>query len=309
MQALLRFIRKHFKETGKWENTLDDSASMQLNGKRLLFTTDSFIVKPLFFKGGNIGKLAVCGTLNDLAVMGAEPIAMACSLVIEEGFSRDKLAKILKAVGDEAARWDVPIVTGDTKVMPRRGVDRIVINTSGLGFAGQVLEPSRLRPGHKIIISGGIGEHAASILARRFSFETQLRSDCKCLLEEMRAIRNYASTAKDPTRGGLAAALNEIAERACLRITIEEDKVPIRREVHAISELLGLEPLGLACEGRVVLGVPEEDADKAVGILKRFNDQAAIIGYTTKGDGVILKTRLGERALRNNTAESIARIC
>jgi len=308
MQELIARFRKILKTRGEWKNTDNDSATFRLGNTDLVFTTDSFVISPIFFPGGNIGDLAVIGTINDLAVMGAEPIGISLSLIIEEGFETERLEKIMEAVERVSAETGVPVATGDTKVMEKGKIDGIVINTSGIGKADRILE-EKIVPGDKVIVSGSIADHGVALLSKRFDFETGLISDSKPVLEEMRNVRDSIRQAKDPTRGGLAACLNEFAARGNVGMEIDEEKVPVKKEVAKFTEILGLDPYEIGCEGRVVAVVPAEKADSVLKELKGFNPEAEIIGEVVEGKEVVLKTKIGKRVLHNPKGKLIPRIC
>lgn len=295
-----------------WENTDDDGATINLtkDGKFVVFTTDSYTVSPIFFPGGDIGKLSFCGTVNDLSVMNAIPVGISLSLIIEEGFERENLMKIVSSIGKISKGTKTPIVTGDTKVVGRGKIDKIMINTSGIGITDRIISNSGLKVGDKIIISGGIGEHGIALLSKRFDYKTNLVSDCCPLFEQVRKISSYVTAMKDPTRGGIASALNEMAEKSKVRIILNEDKIPIKKEVKAVCELLGLNPYEIASEGRFVCGVKAEYVEDVLKILRNFNDDASIIGDIIKGKGVIIKTTVGgTRTLDVPSGKLVPRIC
>ncbi len=239
------------------EARLLDSAVLKLESRNLAFTTDTYVVKPLIFPGGDIGKLAVCGTINDLSVVGATPVCLSCGLVIEEGFDISLLRKIVRSMKRTADRAGVKIVTGDTKVVERGSCDGLFVNTAGVGYVQTFLN-GEIQLGDEIIVSGTIGDHGMAILAARedFGLETTLRSDCapvNGLVESLKPFFARIRLMRDPTRGGLATVLNEFVEGSCLGILIDEEAVPIKKGVAALGELLGLDPLHVANEGRVVL--------------------------------------------------------
>jgi hydrogenase expression/formation protein HypE len=310
MHQLIERIRDNLKFAGDWKNLADDSASLKQGTKsHLVFTTDSYTVDPIFFPGGDIGCLAICGTINDLAVMGAKPLGLSLGLIIEEGLAVKDLEKIIDSIDKVSQKLKIPVVTGDTKVMERGKIDKIVINMSGVGRTNCLISDNNLRPGDKIIISGSIGEHAVALLSERFNYQSRVVSDVKPILEEVEAVKKYLTAAKDPTRGGLAAALNELAQKSKVKIIIEEEKIPIKKEVRAISELLGIDVLGLACEGRFVGGVEPKFSQAALKTLKKYNRQAAIIGQVEKGQGVYLQTTWGQRVLEMPVGKLVPRIC
>lgn len=318
---LISQIRKNFKVPGKWKNTADDAAVYDIGKYKLVFTTDAFIVDPIFFPGGDIGKIAMCGTINDLAVMGAKPIGIALSLVIEEGFPKKDLEKIMQSIGKVSKEIGVPIVTGDTKVTEKGKLDKIEITTSGVGLAGKVIENGGARPGDAVITSGDLGEHAIALLSLRFNYKTGIKSDSQPILKEVQAVSKYLTSCKDPTRGGVAEVLNEIAEKSKVKIILEESNLPFKKETLAISELLGIDKLAFPSEGRFVATVPKKEANKVIKILQKFNKeapnqsklgtgQAKIIGEVQKGKGVYLKTNLGSlKLIEMPKGKLIPRIC
>ncbi|MEM2617897.1 MAG: hydrogenase expression/formation protein HypE [Candidatus Hadarchaeales archaeon] len=294
---------------------LQDGATVEIEGKSLVLTTDSYTVRPTFFPGGNIGSLAVSGTVNDLAVMGARPLAMACSMVLPEGMEKRDLLEICKSINRVSLEVKVPIITGDLKVAEKNGVDGPVITTTGVGLAERVVKNSGLRAGDKILISGTIGEHGACILACRYGFGP-IQSDAAPVLEVVEAaMRAGEVTAmKDPTRGGLAAALNDLAEKSGVGIELEESLLPVSEEVRNLCDLLGLDVLTLACEGRVVMGVRPGDAEKVLEAIRRTRrgERAALIGEVTEEHPgmVALRTSVGgRRVVPMPAGDPIPRIC
>lgn len=303
-------LRKIMKYTGKWKNTGDDAAIYNLGNQKLAFTTDAFIINPLFFKGGDIGKIAMCGTINDVSVMGAVPIGISLSFVIEEGFSSKDLEKIIRSIDRVSREAKVPVVTGDTKVTEKGKIDRIEITTAGVGLAKRIIENSGTKPGDKIISSGNLGEHGAVILSERFNYKTKLKSDCQTVLKEVQSVAKFLNVCKDPTRGGLGENLNEIAEKSKVKIILDEKKLPFKKDVVAISELLGVNLFAFPSEGRFIASVPEKFADKVVKKLQKFNPEAKIIGKVEKGKGVFLKTSVGGlRPIEMPQGKLIPRIC
>ncbi|MEK7598260.1 MAG: hydrogenase expression/formation protein HypE [Patescibacteria group bacterium] len=317
---LIEKIRNNFSLRGKWKNTGDDGAVLDLGlstslgtnflGKNLVFTTDAFIVDPIFFPGGNIGKISMCGTINDLAVMGARPMGIALSLVIEEGFPLSDLMKITKSIEIVSRQAGVPVVTGDTKVMERGKLDKIEITTSGVGLADKVIENNGADPGDRIISSGDLGEHTVALLGVRFNYKTKIKSDSQTLHREIEAAGKYLKAAKDPTRGGLAANIIEIAEKSRVKIILEDNLLPFKKETRAIAELLGIDVLSFASEGRFIAAVSFKNTQKVLNILKKFNKEAKIIGRVKKGKGVYLKTKIGtERPIESPRGKLVPRIC
>lgn len=297
------------KNRGNWKNYDNDSATLKIaKGKHLVFTTDSFIVSPIFFPGANIGHLAFCGTVNDLSMMGAKPLGLSLSFIIEEGFLKSDLKKIMNTIKSLSKKHNIPIVTGDTKVMDKGKIDKIVINTSGVGITDVTLD-KKLTTGDKIILSGGIGEHAVALLSKRFDYKTKIISDSKPLINEIFAVKNMIKQAKDITRGGLSAILNDVAKKNRVGMLINEDSIPAKREVRKVAEMLGINLYELASEGRFMCIASKENSKKVLSKLKKFNKDAAIIGEVTKGDTVVLKTFLGKRILAAPIGRIIPRIC
>jgi len=298
------------KYTGKWSNTGDDAAIFDLGNQKLAFTTDAFIIDPLFFKGGDIGKIAMCGTINDIAVMGAMPIGIALSFVIEEGFPTKDLKRIIKSIDQVSREAKVPVVTGDTKVTEKGKIDKIEITTSGVGLVKTIISNSGAKPGDKIIVSGNLGEHGAVILSERFNYKTKLKSDCQPLIKEVQSVANFLHVCKDPTRGGLGENLNEIAEKSKVKIVLDEKTLPFKKDVVAISELLGVNLFAFPSEGRFIASVSAKDVDKVLKKLQKFNPEAKIIGEVEKGKGVFLKTAIGGlRPIEMPQGKLIPRIC
>ncbi len=302
-------------------SSLPDSAVLPGVPGRMAFTTDSFVVSPLFFPGGDIGKLAVCGTVNDLAVAGAKPLYLSCGLIIEEGFSLESLDRVLTSVGRWAQRAGVMVVTGDTKVVERGGADGIYINTAGIGLvaAGVKLSPGRVRRGDAIILSGPPGEHGLAILAAReqLAVSPQLKSDCRPLHRltgRMIAAGADIRFMRDPTRGGLAAVLNELVGGRNFGIEIEERLLPRRGKSRAALEILGLDPLALASEGVLLAVTPQKTAVRLIEAMRKDPDgkQARIIGRVTSGlrGLVVLKTVSGgSRIIDWPSGDPVPRIC
>lgn len=307
---LISHMRKIMKETGKWKNCEDDAATYSIGNQSLVFTTDAYIVEPLFFPGGSIGKICVCGTINDLAMMGANPIGISLSMVIEEGFPKEELMKIVVDINAAAKKANVPIVTGDTKVTGKGKIDKIEITTAGIGLAKKIIPNNGVRGGDVIIVSGDLGEHTVALLSARFNYKTKIVSDSKTLHEEIAKISKYLHAVKDPTRGGLAANIIEMAEKSKVKIVLNEELLPFKKETHAVANLLGLDVLSFASEGRFIAAVNEKDAEKVLAILKKFNKGAKIIGRAMRGKDVFLKTSLGiERKIEMPKGKLVPRIC
>jgi hydrogenase expression/formation protein HypE len=312
----------HF--SGKTLAKLEDQALLQLpleSGARLAFTTDSFVVSPLFFPGGDIGRLAVCGTVNDLCVGGAIPQALSAAFVLEEGFLIEDLKRIAASMAATCREAGVEIVTGDTKVVERGKADGVFITTSGVGVVppGRELSISKVRPGDALIVSGPIGDHGVAILSVRegIDFETALESDCAPLSSLVRAIFEIGiepRCMRDPTRGGLSGVLQDMAVRSGVGVSIDEALVPVRPEVRAASDLLGLDPLYIACEGRLVAAVAPGDSERLLAPLRAhpLGQGAALIGYAVAEypKTVRMRSRIGgERVVPMLSGEQLPRIC
>ena len=301
-------------------NRLDDAAILTLKG-RVAFTTDSYVVSPLFFPGGDIGKLAVCGTVNDLSMVGAIPKYVSLSLIVEEGFLLRDLEKVISSINITAQEAGVKVVTGDTKVVNRRSADKLFINTAGIGMipVGVDISGSYAKVGDKIILSGPLGDHGIAILCQRegLKFGTSLESDCaplNTLVADMLGISKETHVLRDPTRGGLASTLNEVAESSMIGIKIEEDAIPVRDTVRATCELLGLDPLYVANEGKLVAVVSPRDAKKVLSRMRenKHGVYAAIIGEVVADHPgkVVMKTRFGSsRIISMLSGELLPRIC
>jgi len=299
---------------------LNDSAVFDFSG-RLAFTTDSYVVSPIFFPGGDIGKLAVCGTVNDLAMSGARPLYLSLSFIIEEGLPQSDLNQIVNSIQKAAREARVEVVTGDTKVVHKGSADKLFVNTAGVGIIPEGVDISgdKARPGDRVILSGTIGDHGIAVLSQRegLSFSTRLESDCAPLGDLVAEMLNASPNIhclRDPTRGGLATSLNELAKQSKVSIRIEEEKIPVREEVMAACEMLGLDPLYVASEGKLVAIVPAEDADKVLTAMRENNygKGAAIIGEVrVENPGrVVMKTILGtSRIVDMLVGDLLPRIC
>jgi hydrogenase expression/formation protein HypE len=300
----------------------NDAAVLAAQDGRLAFTTDSYVVDPLIFPGGNIGDLAVNGTVNDLAMAGARPLALSVGLIIEEGLAKTELRVILESMRDAALKAGVEIVTGDTKVVPRGKADRLFINTSGIGViaAGVEINGRRAQPGDRVLVSGTIGDHGMAVLASRegLDLRSEIRSDSAALNELTAQLIERCGdglhTLRDPTRGGIATTLKEIALQAQIEITLDEAALPIAPAVASVCAILGLDPLFVANEGKLLAFVEPAAADAALAVMQahEFGRQAAIIGeVTAHADGrVRLNTAIGGlRAVEMLAGEQLPRIC
>jgi len=299
-------------------DALDDGATISFENKTLILTTDSHTVKPLFFPGGDIGRLSVSGTINDLAMMGGRPLAMACAVVVEEGFLVADLEKIFRSMSLASEEVDCPLITGDFKVMERGSLDGAIITTTGLGLAEKVITDRGLRPGDKIIVTGTIGDHGITILAHRegIDMEIDLTSDVAPIWETVEtALKVGGVTAmKDPTRGGLNAALNEMASKANVGILIRESEIPILDAVRAASEMLGIDPLQITNEGKAVMAVDPSKCDAVLEAIRKtkYGRNACIIGDVVAkypGDVILETTVGGKRLLESPIGDPAPRIC
>ncbi|MBN2462381.1 MAG: hydrogenase expression/formation protein HypE [Dehalococcoidia bacterium] len=299
---------------------LDDSAVLDFSG-RLAFTTDSYVVSPIFFPGGDIGKLAVCGTINDLAMSGATPLYLSLSFIIEEGLTLSELARVVKSIKAAAEEAGVKVITGDTKVVNRGSADKLFINTSGIGIVPEGIDISgaNAKMGDKLILNGAIGDHGIAVMSQRegLKFSVPVQSDCAPLNKLVSQILEASSQIhcmRDPTRGGLATTLNELARQSNVGIRMEEGKIPVHDGVRAACELLGFDPLYVANEGKLVAIVAPSDAGRILAKIKRnrYGAEASIIGEVTddhKGK-VIMRTRLGtSRIVDMLSGELLPRIC
>ena len=314
LQTLTKF--SHNNAGGIGLEALDDGAVIPINGTNIVFTTDSHVVRPIFFPGGDIGRISVCGTVNDLAMMGGRPIALSCGMIIEEGFEIADLAKIVASMDDALGEVGANLVTGDTKVLEKGALDGIVINTAGIGIAQTVVRDNGLKPGDAIIVSGTLGDHGLAIMAVREGFDLgeQIKSDVAPLwnMVELMLAAGTVHAMKDPTRGGFAAAINEMAKKSGVQVRIEEEKVPIRKNVRSAAAMLGIDPLEVANEGKVVMGVPQPDVDAILAALHshKYGRDAVVIGTVTTGAHVIMETAIGgERFIEPPMGDPVPRVC
>jgi hydrogenase expression/formation protein HypE len=300
---------------------LHDGAIFESGGGRMAFSTDTFVVDPIFFPGGDIGDLAVNGTVNDVAMCGAVPRYLSMGLILEEGFPMEDLKRILTSMRNAIDHAGVQLITGDTKVVPRGAADKIFINTSGIGAIpdGVAVSSTGARPGDRIILSGTMADHGIAVLTQRegLRFESKVRSDTAPLNHMVRRIFEVTARVhvlRDPTRGGVGTALNEIARQSSVGIAIHEDRLPVNPEVAGICELLGFDPLYLANEGKLLCMVPGDQADDVLAAVRkdRFGQAACIIGEVVDDHPgrVVLKTRIGgQRIVDMLTGEQLPRIC
>lgn len=295
-------------------NMMEDSAVVNAS-KKIAVTTDSFVITPLIFNGGDIGRLSVCGTVNDLLMRGATPKYITSAFIIEEGADTDTLNTIVKSMAQTAKEAGVTVICGDTKVIDGKG--GIYINTTGVGFIDEStnIVSSNMQEGDSVIVSGNLGDHHATVLSARMNIENSIKSDNAPLNEMVKAMLDNKidiHTMRDVTRGGLGTVLNELADASNVSIELEEEKIPVNEEVRAFAKILGLDIMHMGNEGKLVAIVPSEQAQKAVEIIRncKYGENAQIIGKVTAGKGVILKTELGgRRAVTTLFGEGLPRIC
>ncbi|MDD4133355.1 MAG: hydrogenase expression/formation protein HypE [Methanocorpusculum sp.] len=320
LQTLTAF--KNNNAGGIGLESLDDGSTFTIGGQTIVLTTDSHVVKPIFFPGGDIGRVAVSGTVNDLSVMGARPIALTSAMVIEEGFPIADLARIVASMDKALGEVGASVITGDTKVVEKGSLDGIAINTAGVGVIegdGFLIRDNGMTVGDKIIVSGTLGDHGLTIVSYREGFDLgdQLKSDVaplwKMIEGAMKASgKGNIHAMKDPTRGGFAACINEMARKSRVKVVVEEELVPIRESVASAGELLGIDPLQVANEGKCVMSVAPEVADKVLAALKAhpYGKDAAIIGEVVEGSGVVMRTRIGsERFIEPPLGDPVPRVC
>jgi hydrogenase expression/formation protein HypE len=299
---------------------MDDGAALRVGDRWLVITTDSHVVHPVFFPGGDIGRLAIAGTVNDLAMMGATRVlALTCAVILEEGFARSDLERVQASIHRTCREAGAVIVTGDTKVMGRGELDGIVLNTTGIGLTERVVPDSGLQPGDRILVTGTMGDHGFAIMALRKGLELEgdLRSDVAPLNDLVARALGAGGSAvtamKDPTRGGLSSALHEMADKSGVGIVLDERAVPVSPVVGAAADLLGIDPLHIANEGKAVLGVRPEAAERVLAALRAhpLGENAAIVGtcIAEHAGAVILDTGFGRRLLSEPEGEPLPRIC
>lgn len=300
---------------------LPDAAVAHAEAGRLAFTTDSYVVQPLFFPGGDLGRLAVCGTVNDLAAVGARPKYLSCALILEEGLPVDTLERALDSMARTAEEAAVEIVTGDTKVVDRGAADGLFVNTAGIGFVPESrhLGPEHIRPGDRVLLSGTIGDHGCAVLAQRegFQFESPLQSDCAPLaglVERLLGACEGVRFLRDPTRGGLASTLNEVVSATGLSVEISEAALPVAESVRGFCEVLGLDPLYVANEGKMVAVVAAEEEQAAVGALRAhpLGRHACCLGTVEEGTRPSVRVRTafgGSRLVERLSGDQLPRIC
>jgi hydrogenase expression/formation protein HypE len=300
-------------------DALDDGASIRVGGKEVILTMDGHTVDPIFFPGGDLGRLAVCGAVNDTAVMGADPVAILDSIIVEEGYPIADLKRLVASMNEAAVEAGVAIISGDFKVMPAGSLDGVVISTVGVGILrGPRILDSLAKPGDKVIVTGTVGDHGIALMSVRegLSFQTELVSDVSPIVETVRAALTAGEvhSMKDVTRGGLTSALNEIAEKSKVSIWLEDGRVPVKRAVRSASEMLGLDPYEVTCEGKAIMCVAPEKADDVLKAIRstKYGADAEIIGEVrAERPGMVLMKTLvgGTRILRKPLGEPIPRVC
>lgn len=311
-ELMSRIFGKYFKN--EILDKMEDGAVLEMSGK-IAYSTDSFVVTPVRFKGGDIGKLSVCGTVNDLLMMGALPKYIACGFILEEGLDIDVLEEIVRSMAETAEKAGVKIVAGDTKVVEGKG--GLYINTSGLGIVpdNRDVSAANCRAGDAVILSGTLGDHHACILSARMNIENNIKSDCGVLKDITDALFDNSikvRAMRDVTRGGLGTILNELANSSGCGIELFENSIPVNDEVRGFSDILGLDPLYMGNEGKMVAVVAGEDAEKALALMQstQHGEKAEIIGYVKEGSGVSMKTRIGGRRVVDMLyGEGLPRIC
>jgi len=299
---------------------MDDGAAIPIGNEHLIVTTDSHVIHPIFFPGGDIGRISIAGTVNDLTMMGATRIlGITCGVILEEGFPLDQLEAIQRSLVDTCLEAGTVVITGDTKVMGRGEIDGIVINTTGIGLAKRVVRDNGLRAGDRIVVTGTVGDHGLAVMAARhgLQFEGDLISDVapinRLITSALEALPGAITAMKDPTRGGLSSALHEMAQKSGVGVLLQEQNVPVTDAVRAAGEILGIDPLNVANEGKAVIGVRAEDAERLVEILRAhpLGLHAATVGtcIAERPGSIILDTGFGRRLLAEPEGEPLPRIC
>ena len=315
--AVLDNITKKSVNGGISLDALDDGATIPIGDYEIVVTTDGHTIDP-FFPGGDIGRISAAGTINDVSVMGAKPLAISNAIIMQEGFPIADLDRIMKSLNETCEEVDVAVITGDTKVMEQGKIDGIVMVTTGIGIAkkGEIIRDSTLEVGDKIIVTGSLGDHGMSLMSFRegFGFETDLKSDTAPMWNVVKKALDVGGVTamKDPTRGGFANAINEMASKSGKGVLLHQEAIPIKKEVHAVSEMLGIDPFEVANEGKVVMGVKADKAEEVLEAIKteEYGKDAAIIGEVIEGDYVVVETPIGgERILEAPIADPVPRVC
>jgi len=317
-ETIVNNLSKKSVNGGIGLDALDDGATIPFGDNEIVITTDGHTINPLFFPGGDIGRISAAGTINDVSVMGAKPLAITNAMIIKEGFSIDDLEKIVKSMDETCMEADVAIIAGDTKVMEQDKIDEMVIVTTGIGIVegDKAIKDSTLEVGDKIIISGSVGDHGMSLMSFRegFGFETDLKSDVAPvwgMVEKALEIGGVTAM-KDPTRGGLANAINEMASKSNVGAILQDDEIPIKQQVKAVSDMLGIDPYEVANEGKVLMGVRPDLAEETLKAISKdkYGKDAAIIGEVVSGKHVLIETSVGgQRILESPIADPVPRVC
>ena len=319
-ETILNNISKKDVNDGIGLDALDDGATIPLDNHEIVVTTDGHTINPLFFPGGDIGRISAAGTINDVAVMGAKPLAITNAMIIKEGFSIDDLDKIVKSMDETCSEVDVGIIAGDTKVMEQDKIDEMVVVTTGIGILpkGKAIQDSGLNVGDKIIVTGSVGDHGMSLMSFRegFGFETDLKSDVAPVwgMVEKALELGGVTAMKDPTRGGLANAINEMASKSNISVLLQDEAIPIKQQVKAVSDMLGIDPYEVANEGKVLMGVKSDLAEETLKAISKdkYGKDAAIIGEVidSKNNHVLIETAVGgQRILESPIADPVPRVC
>lgn len=318
-ELFLKIFEKRQARDGIALDALDDGASIRVGEYEVILSIDGHTVDPIFFPGGDLGRLAICGAVNDTAVMGADPIAILDSIIVEEGYPMENLRKIVQSMNEAAKEANVAIIAGDFKVMPKGSLDGMIISTAGVGILkGKRILDSQAEPGDKVILTGTVGDHGIALLSKRegLSFETELVSDVSPIHETIKAAMQTGEVRamKDCTRGGLAMALNDVAEKSGVSIWLEAEKIPIKTSAQAASDMLGLDPLEVTCEGKAIMIISSDDADNILHAVRntKYGEDAQIIGEVKaeRPGMVLLRTVVGgTRILRKPLSEPIPRVC
>lgn len=319
-ETILNNLSKKSVNGGIGLDALDDGATIPLGDQEIVVTTDGHTINPLFFPGGDIGRISAAGTINDIAVMGAKPLAITNAMIIKEGFYIKDLDTIIKSLDETCMEADVGVIAGDTKVMEQDKIDEMVVVTTGIGVVpkGKAIRDSGLNVGDKIIITGSVGDHGMSLMSFRegFGFETDLTSDVAPVWGMVeKALEVGGVTAmKDPTRGGLANAINEMATKSNVSILLQDEAIPVKQQVRAVSDMLGIDPYEVANEGKIVMGVKSDLAEETLEAISKdkYGKDAAIIGEVISSDNnhVLIETAVGgQRILESPIADPVPRVC
>ncbi|MBZ9570674.1 hydrogenase expression/formation protein HypE [Methanobrevibacter sp. TMH8] len=319
-ETILNNLSKKSVNGGIGLDALDDGATIPLGDQEIVVTTDGHTINPLFFPGGDIGRISAAGTINDIAVMGAKPLAITNAMIIREGFSIEDLDKIIKSMDETCREADVGVIAGDTKVMEQDKIDEMVVVTTGIGVVekGKAVRDSGLNVGDKIILTGSIGDHGMSLMSFRegFGFETDLKSDVAPVWGMVeKALEVGGVTAmKDPTRGGLANAINEMATKSNVSVLLQDEAIPVKQQVKAVSDMLGIDPYEVANEGKIVMGVKSDLAEETLEAISKdkYGKDAAIVGEVINSDNnhVLIETAVGgQRILESPIADPVPRVC